>query len=55
MPIPVGGYDALAGRMLALYEEAELVMIRRVARRLARGITAPGEAGRWAHTPKWPC
>ena len=42
MPIPVNRYEALAREMLGIYEEAELVMIRRVVRRLIRGITQPG-------------
>ena len=42
MPIGVSEYEHLAGEMLALYEEAEQTMLKRVARRLARGVTTDG-------------
>ncbi len=42
MPIPVNEYEAISRQMLALYDEAELVMLRRVVKRLLRGIDSPG-------------
>lgn len=42
MAIPVNAYEQLAGQMLKIYEEAELVMIGRVAKRLAKGVSSPG-------------
>lgn len=42
MPLPVSEYEELAAQMLEIYDQAELVMIRRVANRLARGISSPG-------------
>ena len=42
MPINTSRYEALAGEVLKVYEEAELTMMRRVANRLQRGITQPG-------------
>lgn len=42
MPIAVTEYDHLAGEMLTLYEEAEQAMLKRIARRLARGVNEPG-------------
>jgi len=42
MPIAVSEYEHLAGEMLALYEEAEQAMLKRVAKRLARGVNTPG-------------
>lgn len=42
MPINVDHYEALAGEVLKVYEEAERTMMRRVANRLNRGVTQPG-------------
>ena len=42
MPIAVSAYERLAGEMLALYEQAEVKMLGRVAARLAKGVTVPG-------------
>lgn len=42
VPIPVSGYEATARQMLAIYDEAELVMLRRVVRRAMRGVDTPG-------------
>ncbi|MGN1370154.1 MAG: phage minor capsid protein [Aristaeellaceae bacterium] len=42
MPIPVNEYEALAGKMLSIYDEAELVMLRRVVKRLLKGVDSPG-------------
>lgn len=42
VPIPVNEYEAISRQMLALYDEAELVMLRRVVKRLLRGIDSPG-------------
>ena len=42
MAIPVGEYESLARQVLEVYNEAELTMIRRVARRLLKGVNAPG-------------
>ena len=42
MAIPVNAYEQLAGQMLKIYEEAELIMIGRVAKRLAKGVSSPG-------------
>ena len=46
MAIPVGEYESLAQQVLEVYNEAELTMIRRVARRLLKGVNAPGWAER---------
>ena len=46
MAIPVGEYESLARQVLEVYNEAELTMIRRVARRLLKGVNAPGWAER---------
>ena len=42
MPIGVSEYEHLAGEMLTLYEEAEQTMLKRMARRLACGVTTDG-------------
>lgn len=42
VPIPVNEYEALAAQMLEIYDEAECVMLRRVVKRLMKGITSPG-------------
>lgn len=42
VPIPVNEYEAISRQMLALYDEAELVMLRRVVKRLLRGIDSTG-------------
>lgn len=42
MPISVDRYEAIAEEVLAIYEDAELTMMRKVARRLNRGIKEPG-------------
>lgn len=42
MAIPVGEYESLARQVLEVYNEAELTMIHRVARRLLKGVNAPG-------------
>lgn len=42
MPISVDRYEAVAEEVLAIYEEAEQVMMHRVAKRLLRGINVPG-------------
>lgn len=42
MPINVDRYADIAGEVLKVYEEAELVMQQRVAKRLIKGITQPG-------------
>lgn len=42
VPIPVNGYEAVSRQMLGIYEEAELVMLRRVVRRILKGIDSPG-------------
>ena len=42
MPINVDHYEALAGEVLKVYEEAERTMMKRVANRLNRGVTQPG-------------
>ena len=44
MAIPVGEYESLAQQVLEVYNEAELTMICRVARRLLKGVNAPGWA-----------
>lgn len=42
MPINVDHFEALAGEVLKVYEEAERTMMKRVANRLNRGVTQPG-------------
>lgn len=42
VPIPVSGYEAVSRQMLGIYEEAELVMLRRVVKRILKGIDSPG-------------
>lgn len=42
MPISVDRYEAIAEEVLAIYEEAEVTMMHKVAKRLQRGITQPG-------------
>src|SRR5690606_6622780 len=46
MPISPADYEEFAVYMLRVYEEAEAIMLRRVARRLARGIDEEGWAER---------
>lgn len=42
MPIRSDRYEALANDVYAIYEEAERVMMHRVAKRLLKGVTQPG-------------
>ena len=42
MPVSVDSYEHLAGEVLKLYEQAENTMLRRVANRVARGVTKSG-------------
>lgn len=42
MPIAIDRYEAIAEEVLAIYEEAEMVMMRKVAKRLQRGVKDPG-------------
>lgn len=42
MPIDIDRYENLAGEILQVYDEAERVMMSRVARRLQRGVDQPG-------------
>lgn len=42
MPISPSEYETLAESVLLAYEEAERTMLRRVSKRLAKGVTSPG-------------
>ena len=42
MPIQQDRYESIASEVLAIYDEAESVMMHRVARRLLKGINQPG-------------
>ena len=42
MPIPLNAYEDLARQMMDIYGEAELIMLQRVAKRLAKGVASPG-------------
>ena len=42
MPVSVDSYEHLAGEVLKLYEQAENIMLQRVAQRVSRGVTKSG-------------
>lgn len=42
MRLSIDAYERMAGEILKVYEQAELEMTRRVAKRLEKGVTQPG-------------